>query len=113
SGSGTQIALGGIMVASTNDKNQFPVTPASSDITIERNRVLNSGRTGIWIGELAGGLIADNVIIGWDRHPELPLFGVNAATRAQLLQDFTQALVIRNSPDVVTRGNVTRADQDE
>ena len=61
----------------------------------------------------AGGLVADNVIIGWDRHPELPLFGVNAATRAQLLQDFTQALVVRNSQDVVTRGNVTRADQDE
>jgi Right handed beta helix region len=115
SGSGTQIALGGIMVASTNDKNQFPVATASSNITIERNRILDSGRTGIWIGELGGGLLADNVIIGWDRHPELPLFGVNTATRAQLLQDFTQPLVVNDSENVVTRGNTTRqnADQDE
>jgi hypothetical protein len=113
SGSGTQIALGAIMVASTNDKNQFPATVASSNITITRNRVTDSGRTGIWVGELGGGLVADNVIVGWDRHPELPLFGVNPATQAQLRQDFTQPLVLDSSQDVTTRGNTTRQDAGE
>jgi hypothetical protein len=110
SGSGTQIAVGAIMVASTNNKNQFSASAANTDIAIERNRVLDSGRTGIWVGELGGGTISGNVIIGWDRHPELPLFGVNPATRAQLLQDFAQALVVRNSASVATSGNVTRMD---
>jgi hypothetical protein len=113
SGSGTQIAVGAIMVASTNNKGLFSTATANSNIAIERNRIVDSGRTGIWVGELGGGVISDNVINGWDRHPELPLFGVNPATRAQLLQDFTEALVIHNSENVATRGNVIRADADQ
>jgi hypothetical protein len=62
------------------------------------------------VGELAGGAIRDNVIIRWDRHPELPLFGVNPQTDAQLLQDFTQALVVHNSQNVDIQGNVTNSD---
>jgi hypothetical protein len=113
SGSGTQIAVGAIMVTSTNNKGLFSTATANSNIAIERNRIVDSGRAGIWVGELGGGVISDNVINGWDRHPELPLFGVNPATRAQLLQDFTEALVIHNSENVATRGNVIRADADQ
>jgi hypothetical protein len=40
----------------------------------------------------------------------LPLFGVNPQIRAQLLQDFSQALVNRNTENVTTTGNVTNAD---
>jgi len=97
------------------ERVQFPTATTHSNITVEHNRVVDSGRTGIWVGELSGGSISDNVIIGWNRHPELPLFGVNAATRAQLRQDFTQALVIHDSQNVATHGNVTKQDagQDE
>jgi hypothetical protein len=28
----------------------------------------------------------------WDQYPERPLFGVDAQTRAQLLQDFTPSV---------------------
>jgi hypothetical protein len=110
SGSGTQIAVGAIMVAPTNDKSLFPASTPNTNISIARNRVVNSGRSGIWVSGLNGGAISDNVVTGWDRHPELPLFGVNPQTRAQLQQDFTQALVVHDSQDVETRGNVTQKD---
>jgi len=110
SGSGTQIAVGAIMVAPTNDRNQFSALTPNTDIAIEQNRIVNSGRTGIWVSGIAGGTISDNTIIGWDRHRELPLFGVNAQMQTLLLQDFKQALVVHSSQDVVTSGNVTRQD---
>jgi len=107
SGAGSQIALGAIMVSSTNATNRFPAASPNTNITIERNKVVDSGRTGIWIGELDGGAVRHNVIAGWDQHPELPLNGVDAQTRAGLLQDFTQPLVVHNSQNVDTRDNVT------
>ncbi len=110
SGSGTQLAVGAIMVAPTNDRNQFSTGTPNSNISITHNRVVNSGRSGIWVDGLNGGAVSDNVIVGWDKHPELPFFGVNAQLQAQLLADFKQALVVHNSQNVATSGNVTRQD---
>jgi hypothetical protein len=110
SGSGTQIAVGAIMVAPTNDKGLFSSAMPDSNISITHNRVVNSGRSGIWVDGLNGGAISDNVIVGWDKHPELPFFGVNTQTQTQLLADFKQALVVHNSESVATSGNVTRQD---
>jgi len=78
SGSGSQIAVGAIMVATTNPKNDFPASSPNTDISIERNTVLNSGRTGIWVNEVAGDAVRDDVVRGWVEHPELPLHGVDA-----------------------------------
>jgi hypothetical protein len=109
SGTGTQIAVGAIIVESTDNRNLFPASAPNTNVSIERNRIVNSGRSGIWVGQLAGGVIRDNVVIRWNQHPELPLFGVDPQTRAQLLQDFTQSLVIHNSQNVETRRNVFRS----
>lgn len=49
SGSGTQIALGGIQVDSVNKNNAFVSSPVNNNISIQFNRVLSSGRTGIWV----------------------------------------------------------------
>ena len=110
SGSGTQIAVGAIMVAPTNDKGVFSSGMPDSNISITHNRVVNSGRSGIWVDGVSGGAISDNVITGWDKHPELPFFGVNAQLQAQLLADFKQAVVVHNSENVATSGNVMRQD---
>lgn len=109
SGTGTQLAVGAIIVESTDNTNGFPASTPNTNVAIEGNRVIDSGRSGIWVGELDGGTISGNVISHWDLHPELPLFGVNAQVGAQLLQDFTQALVVHNSQSVATSGNVTDA----
>jgi len=105
SGSGSQIAVGSIMVATTNDRNGFPISSPNTNISIEGNQVVDSGRTGIWVGELDRGTIRDNVISGWDRHPELPLNGVDSQTQVQLRQDFTQPLVIHNSLNIKALDN--------
>ena len=77
SGAGSEIAVGAIMVATTNATNDFPASSPNTNILIERNIVLGSGRTGIWVNEVAGGAIRDNVIRGSGQHPELPLNGVD------------------------------------
>jgi hypothetical protein len=105
SGTGTQIAVGAIIVEATTSTGRFSPASANANISIVRNRVANSGRSGLWVGELDGGDIRDNVIARWDQHPELPLFGVDAQTRAQLLQDFAQPLVIHNSQNIDVRDN--------
>jgi hypothetical protein len=107
SGSGSQIAVGAIQVATANPKNDFPASSPNTNIVIERNTVLDSGRSGIWVNEVAGGAIRDNVVKGWNQHPELPLNGVDPQTRAELLQDFSQALVVHNSQNLEVRDNQT------
>ena len=109
SGAGSEIAVGAIMVATTNATNDFPASSPNTNILIERNIVLGSGRTGIWVNEVAGGAIRDNVIRGSGQHPELPLNGVDPQTRTGLLQDFTQALVVHNSRNLEVRDNVTNS----
>lgn len=108
SGTGTEIAVGAIIVESTDSRGLFPNSAPNTNISITRNLIMDSGRSGIWVGQLDGGTITDNVVSGWDLHPELPLFGVDPQTSAQLLQDFTEPLVIHNSSGVGTSQNVFR-----
>lgn len=110
SGSGTQIAAGAVLVASIDRTNAYPASPVNTDITIRGNRIVNSGRSGIWIGDLNGGTIEGNTIDNWYRHSDLPLFGVNAQTAAMLQQDFTSPIVSRHSSSLQVKGNVTHFD---
>jgi hypothetical protein len=107
SGSGTQIALAAISVVSINATNDFVSTTPNTNILIRDNLIFDSGRSGIWVGELAGGAVEHNSIYGYDEHPELPLFGVNPAEAAQLLEDFKQAIVVHYSQNVRVSGNVS------
>lgn len=107
SGSGSQIAVAAIQVATTNSRNDFAASSPNSNIVIEHNTVRESGRTGISVNEVSGGAIRNNIVTGWDQHPELPLDGVDPQTRAALLQDFSQPLVVHNSQSLEIDGNVT------
>jgi hypothetical protein len=62
-------------VESTDNTGLFPNSAPNTNIAIARNLIADSGRSGIWVGQLNGGTTVDNVIIGWDLHPEVPLFG--------------------------------------
>lgn len=106
SGAGTQIALGGIMVDSVNQDNAFVSSPTHTNISIQFNRVLASGRTGIWVGQLNGGTILNNSIIGWGLYPNLPIWGVPPDEIPQLLVDFTRPLVVHNSQNVSVAGSL-------
>ncbi|MDQ2898671.1 MAG: right-handed parallel beta-helix repeat-containing protein [Acidobacteriota bacterium] len=109
SGSGTEIAVASIIVESTDNTFAFASAAPNTNISILNNYIADSGRAGLWIGQLNGGTISGNVIVRWNSHPELPLFGVSENAGRQLRQDFQQAIVVRGSQNVGVANNVTNS----
>ena len=105
SGTGTHIAVGAIMVESKGNSSEFASGTPNSNIIIEGNYISDSGRSGIWVGQLNSGSIRDNCILRWNQHPELPVFGVRPQQRELLRHDFSQALVVRNTLSVQALNN--------
>ena len=96
-----------IVVASTNNQAfSFATEPSNTNISILNNYIADSGMSGIWIGELNGGLIQNNRIIRWDRHPELPLW-IPPQYAAQAEEDRHVPIVIRYSSAVTNQNNTT------
>jgi hypothetical protein len=76
----------------------------NTEISVLNNYIADSGRGGIWIGELNGGTVSGNVVTRWNEYPNLPVWG-----DAPFPQDFAQPLVIRYSQNVNTAGNIFQA----
>jgi hypothetical protein len=104
SGSGSQTALASIIVESLDPNSQFGPIPSNTNIAVQSNFIADSGRAGVWLGNLAGGTVQDNVIVRWNSHPELPYNGMSTQTVAQMVQDAQQPIVSRIAIDNV---NVT------
>lgn len=102
---GSSGVLGGIAVVSASSSGRLVTTRANRDVTITGNRISNSGRAGIWVSNVAGGSIRDNVIVEHYRRPNLPLVGVAVADRADMECDFAKAIVVRTSDAVSEAGN--------
>jgi hypothetical protein len=105
---GSQIALGAIQVVST-DNHDFTLarTPANHNITIRDNFIADSGRAGMWIGELDGGVVQNNVIVRWYRHPDMLFWGMNGVDAAVPMEDPSKPIALRYSSNVTLSGNVT------
>src|SRR5262249_50609932 len=97
-------AFGGISVVAATG-GAIVTGRVNSNIVIAGNRVSDSGRAGIWVTSIAGGSINHNTIERPNRRPGLPLIGVQQREQAHLNQDFTQAVVVRNSDGVDVAGN--------
>jgi Putative binding domain, N-terminal len=109
-GTGAQNSVAAIQVVSTNNQTfAFSSTASNSNISIVNNYIADAGRSGIWIGELNGGTLQNNLIIRWDQHPELPVYGVSFQTKTQLLQDFQLPVAIRYNSTVTESGDTTSA----
>jgi hypothetical protein len=108
-GTGAQESLGAIQVSSTNNQQfGFASFSGNTNVSIVDNTIWNSGRSGIWVGEVNGGAIQRNRIIGHNRHAELPIWGIPPPFVAQVLSDFAVPLVVRYSTGVTTLDNVIR-----
>jgi len=104
----TGTALAGIQVVSTNNQNfSFSTSAANSNIAVQNNYIADSGRSGIWVGELNGGSIQNNVVIRWNQHPELPLFGIPPQFQNQVLADFPLPIVVHYNTGVTSQNNST------
>lgn len=106
-GTGTQVALASIEVVSTNNQQYgFASGASNTNISITNNSIADSARSAIWVGELNGGTIANNLIGLYDQHPELPIWGIPPQFLTQVAQDFASPIVIRYSTGVTSQGNV-------
>ena len=103
---GSFAAFGGISVVSAAAGGRFVTGRVNQRITIAGNQVIDSGRAGIWISNVSGGSIRDNVITRQGRRPDLPIVGVPLADRAQLTREFQEPVVVRSSDSVDVAGNL-------
>lgn len=105
SGAGGAYVNQAAIIVSSNDLNfDFVPQPVNTNISVLNNYIADSGRAGIWIGELNGGTVSGNVVTRWNEYPNLPVWG-----DAPFPQDFAQPLVVRYSQDVNTAGNIFQA----
>jgi hypothetical protein len=104
-GTGAIAALGSIFVLATDSNFNPLVLPAALNITIANNYISNAGRSGIWAGEMSGGAITGNTVASYDLYPQLALWGISQALANQLMQDFTQSLVVHSSLNVTVSQN--------
>jgi HpiC1 cyclase/Bacterial Ig-like domain (group 3)/FG-GAP-like repeat/Viral BACON domain/Right handed beta helix region/CARDB len=107
-GTGTQDALGAIEVASTNNQDfAFATSPANSNMNVVNNYVADSGRSGIWMGEVNGGTVQNNLVIRWNQHPEFAIFGIPQQFIQQVSDDRAVPVVFHYNTGVVETGDVT------
>ncbi|MBI1743528.1 right-handed parallel beta-helix repeat-containing protein [Candidatus Acetothermia bacterium] len=107
SGAGSYFAVGSVIVESQANGGAYAQIATNTNITIRNNYIADSGRAGIWLGEFESGTVQDNVIVRWNRHPELPYNGVNAQTRNELMQDAMQPVVCRIACNAHVTNNMT------
>jgi hypothetical protein len=96
-------AFGGISVVSAATGAagvRFVDGRVNRRITITGNRVAESGRSGIWVSNLAGGSVRGNVITNHHRRPTLPIYGVAPTFHAVLEREFAQPVAVRLSDEV-------------
>ncbi len=101
-GTGIQFCLGAIEVVSTNNQAfGFASSPANTNITVQNNYIADSGRSGIWIGELNGGTLQNNLVIRSSQNPTLGgTFGIPTQFQAQVMEDALVPVVIHFSSSV-------------
>ena len=104
---GSYAAFGGISVVSAAVGGRFVTGRVNRQVTIAGNQILDSGRSGIWITNVAGGSIRDNVITRHGQRRDLPIVGVPVADRAQLQRDFQEPIVVRSSDAVDVAANLS------
>jgi hypothetical protein len=107
-GTGTVAAIASIFVLSTDLNFNFVAGAPNTNITIANNYIVNSGRGGIWVSNLSGGMVEGNTILQYNTHPELAAWGLSPDAAAQLLQDFAQAVIVKSSQGVTVQNNVTQ-----
>lgn len=107
SGAGSYFATGAVIVESQANAGAFAQLATNTNITIRNNYIADSGRAGIWLGEIEPGTVQDNVIVRWNRHPELPYNGLPAPATSLLAQDAMQPIVTRIAANVNATNNKT------
>ena len=110
-GTGIQDCLGAIEIVSLgNQSSGFSSSPGNENITIQNNYIADSGRSGMWVGEVNGGTLQNNLVIRSSQNPNLGgVYGIPAALQGQVMQDALTPVVIHYSSSVVESGDTISA----
>ena len=110
-GTGVQVCLGAVEIVSTNNQAfGFASSPSNTNITVQNNYIADSGRSGIWVGELNGGALQNNLVIRSSQNPTLGgSAGIPPAFQNQVIQDALVPVVIRYSSAVAETGDTVNA----
>jgi hypothetical protein len=93
SGAGGSFVSQAAITVSSNDQNfDYVPQPVNTDISILNNFIADSGRGGIWIGELNGGTVSNSVITRWNEYPNQPVW-----CDAPFAENFAQPLAAHYS----------------
>jgi hypothetical protein len=107
-GTGTIAGLASIEVISINSQ-PFATDSSNSNVSIQNNYICAAGRSGIWVGQLNGGSIQNNMILGWNEQP-MDLFGFpGGVVSDQVIQDFSLPIVLHNNVSITNQNNVTNS----
>lgn len=107
-GTGSENALASIQVVSSNNQDfAFATSSSNTNISLLRNYIADSGRSGIWVGETNVGSISNNLVARWNEHPELPIWGIPSQFVTQVLDDFASAIVTHYNTGVTSSNNTT------
>ena len=102
--------LGAIMVKSITPPNLIGTVPTNSNLAIANNYVADSTRSGMWIGEVNGGTLQNNLVIRYSQNPTLGgTWGVDSSNLSEVQQDALLPVVIRSSTGVSETGDTISA----
>jgi hypothetical protein len=88
----------------------FGSTPTNTNFTIANNYIADSERSGMWIGELNGGTLTNNLAIRYSRNPTFGgVYGVPPENQNQVIQDALLPVVTDYSPPVVETADTISA----
>jgi Putative binding domain, N-terminal len=106
-GTGIGDCLGALLVESVNDQSfGFASSPGNSGITMVHNYIADTGRSGVWLGEVNGGNLEDNMVIRSNRNPTLGgLWGIPPPFQQMVMQDAMEPVVVHYSAGVVESSN--------
>jgi len=110
-GTGMQFCLGAIEIVSTNNQAfGFASSPANTNITVQNNYIADTGRSGIWVGELNGGTLQNNLVIRSNQNPTLGgIAGIPPPFQNQVMQDALMPVVVHYNSAVAEIGDMISA----
>ena len=106
-GAGPNSGIAGIVVnTTTNDHFMLSTEAVNTNITIRNNSITDSGFSGLWVSEVAGGVIEGNQIVRPNRRQVLPFWGINPPEWPIYQSHYRQPIAVLFSTNVV--GGATR-----
>ena len=105
-GTGNQDCLGALVVVSLDNHAGLATSAGNTNIVVQNNYVADSGKSGIFFGEVNGGTMQNNLVIRSSQNPALSgTFGFGPPDSTLVAQYALEAIVMPFSTSVMETGD--------